>query len=116
MRRPVLFKRGEKQRTEISKPFPVPAPVGGLNALDSIADMDIRYASIMQNWWPTTKDIMVRKGYANHVTGLTAQVESLMPYISPAGTELLFAAEGTDFFDVTNAGAVGSAVVSSLNN
>jgi len=39
-----------------------------------------------------------------------------MPYISPSGTETLFAAEGTDFFDVTSAGAVGSAVVSSLTN
>ena len=116
MRKPVLFKAAENKRAEISRPISIPAPVGGLNALDSIAKMKSHFAVIMKNWWPTTKDIMVRKGYINHVTGLTAQVESLMPYVKPSGTETLFAAEGTDFFDVTSAGAVGAAVVSGLTN
>jgi len=116
MRKPTLLKVPEGSRRQVSKHYSVPAPVKGLNALDSIAHMDEEYAVIMKNWWPTTKDIMVRKGWADHVTGLTAQVESLMPYIKPDGTETLFAAEGTDFFDVTSSGAVGAAVVSSLTN
>jgi len=114
MRKPVLLKGGRRQR--VSTPTSVPAPVKGLNAIDSIAEMDSKYAAIMENWWPTTKDIMVRKGVTDHVTGISTQVESLMPYIKPDGTETLFAAENDAFYNVTSSGAVGAAVVSSLTN
>ena len=114
MRNPSILKVARKRGA--SKTFTVPAPVGGLNARDSVATMDPHYANIMQNWWPTTNDIMVRKGANDHVTGLSGQVESLMPYVKPDGTEALFAAEGTDFFDATTAGAVGAAVVSGVSN
>lgn len=116
MRKPVLLKQSEGGRRAVSRPSSVPAPVKGLNALDSVANMKPEYAVIMENWWPTTSDIMVRKGGDDHVTGFNGQVESLMPYIKPNGTETLFAAEGTSFFNVTAAGAVGAAVQSSLTN
>ncbi len=116
MRRPVLLKQSPGTRAELSRTRSIPAPVKGLNALDSVDNMAEEYAVIMENWWPTTKDIMVRKGIADHVTGLTAQVESLLPYIRPSGSNTLFAAEGTDFFNVSSAGSVGAAVQSSLSN
>jgi len=116
MRKPVLLKQAEQGRRQVSSTRSIPAPVKGLNALDSVASMNEEYAVIFKNWWPTTNDVQVRKGWDNHVTGLTAQVESLMPYVKPDGTETLFAAEGTDFFNVTSAGAVGAAVVTTLTN
>ena len=116
MRRPAILKQSPNSRRAVSSPSSVPAPVGGLNALDSIADMGAEFAVIMKNWWPTTSDIMVRKGQTAHVTGFSGQVESFMPYVKPDGTEALFCAEGTDFFDITTAGSVGAAVQSSLTN
>ena len=116
MRRPAILKQSPNSRRAVSSPSSVPAPVGGLNALDSIADMGAEFAVIMKNWWPTTSDIMVRKGQTAHVTGFAGQVESFMPYVKPDGTEALFCAEGTDFFDITTAGSVGTAVQSSLTN
>lgn len=112
MRNPSLLKVA--RRRGASRTATVPAPVGGLNARDSAATMQPEYANVMQNWWCTTKDIMVRKGANDHLTGMNGQVESLMPYVKPDGTETLFCAEGTDFFDATTAGAAGAAVQTSL--
>jgi len=90
--------------------------VGGWNARDSAANMPELDATILINWFPETTDIRVRKGYSTHVTGITGQVESLMVYNSPAGTQTLFAAAVDSFYNVTAAGAVGAAVVGSLSN
>ena len=70
----------------------------------------------MDNWFPQTSDIRVRRGYSSHVTGLGAQVQSLMAYNKSDGTQKLYAAAGTSIFNVTSAGAVGSAEVTSLTN
>ena len=110
------MRRPQTRTRQAARTATVSAPVGGWNARDSIADMPQEDAIELINWWPTTKDIRVRKGYTEHVTGLTGQVDSLMPYSAIDGTQALFAAEGTDFFDVTTPGAVGSAVQSGLSN
>lgn len=94
----------------------VPAPTLGWNKRDNIANMEPLDAVILDNWFPTPSDVMLRKGFDDHVTGITGQVESLMPYQTPAGTNTLFGAAGTSFYNVTSAGAVGAAVVSGLTN
>ena len=93
----------------------ITSPIGGLNARDSLAAMPPQDAVIMTNFFcsPTTVDL--RRGYTQWVTGLPNFVESLMPYLS-ATTPKLFAASGTAFYDVTNTGAVGAAVVTALTN
>lgn len=93
----------------------VPAPVGGLNARDAIANMPETDAIILDNWFAEPSDVGVRNGYSNWVTGLPGWVESLMHYNGPV-TKKLFAASGTAIYDVTSAGAVGAAVVSGLTN
>ena len=100
----------------VSQATAVPAPTGGWNARDNVADMSPEDALILENWFPTASDVMLRKGRTEFSTGLVNQVESLMPYQSPAGTNTLFAAAGTSFFDVTAGGAVGAAVVTGLTN
>jgi len=94
----------------------IPAPVSGLNDRDSIADMKPSEAVIMDNWWPYPSYLAIRKGSANHVTGLPATVETLVEYLPTTGGSTLFAAAGTAIYNVTTAGAVGAAVQTGLSN
>lgn len=114
MRKPALLRR--PQKTKIARQASIPAPVGGWNARDPIANMDPADAILLDNFFPSTSDVMLRKGADDHVTGISGQVESLMPYNNQAGTQQIFAAAGTAFYNVTSAGAVGAAVQSSLTN
>ena len=93
----------------------LPAPVGGLNFRDSIAKLKPTEALILDNYFPEASEVQLRRGYTAHVTGFADPVETLMEYSEPADRKL-FAASGTDIYDVTAAGAVGAAVVSSLTN
>lgn len=94
----------------------IPAPVGGINDRDSIADMPQSDAVIMENWWPYPSYLGIRKGSANHVTGLPATVETLVEYLPTTGGSTLFAAAGTAIYNVTTSGAVGAAVQTGLSN
>lgn len=107
--RPIVT-RARKAQARVAS---LPAPVGGWNARDSLANMKPTDAVVLENYFPTATNVTLRGGYQKHVTGLPAQVETLMPY-NGATTEKLFAASGTAFYDVTAAGAVGAAVVSGL--
>lgn len=93
----------------------IPAPVGGLNARDSIANMKPTDAVIMDNWVPGTTSVTIRQGYTAWMTGFANPVESLLTYQSVSAKKM-FAASGTAFYDATSAGAVGAAVVSGLSN
>jgi hypothetical protein len=93
----------------------LPAPIGGWNARDSLANMAPTDAVTLDNLFPGVSNVNLRGGYVKHATGLPGQVESLFSYAG-AATNKLFAASGTGFYDVTSAGAVGAAVVSGLTN
>lgn len=77
--------------------------------------MDEDYAILMDDWFPLTSDIMLRKGWDDHVTDITGQVETLMVWNGFTSSKMIGAA-GTAFYDVTSAGAVGAAVQSGLSN
>lgn len=94
----------------------IPAPVGGLNDRDSIADMKPSEAVVMENWWPYPSYLGVRKGYTNHVTGFSSAVETLVEYLPVTGVSTKFAAAGTSIYNVTTAGALGAAVQTGLTN
>jgi hypothetical protein len=113
MRRP---RRVNPSQVPVSRSYSAPAPVGGWNARDSLADMAADDAVILDNWIPGTDKCSVRKGHASHATGLTSAVESLMAYHPPTGTAKLFAAANSAVFDATASGAVGAAQFSSLTN
>ena len=93
----------------------VPAPIGGLNTRDATDLMQETDAIRLDNFFPARSFVQLRKGHSNHVTGIGAAVESLLPYNSGT-TSKLFAASGAFIYDVTSAGSVGSAEVSSLSN
>jgi hypothetical protein len=85
-------------------PVPIPAPVGGWNAIDPVANMDPKYAPILINWVPRTSWIELRAGYNAWCQGLGAlgPVETLMCYKPVSGTQFLFAACGDNIYNVSN--------------
>jgi len=111
----MLLQFARKPRTRVSDTDSLPAPVGGWNVRDALANMDKADAIILDNWFPGASDVMVRKGYTQWATGIGAQVETILPYNGPS-TQKLFAAAATNIYDVTSGGVVGAAVVTSLSN
>lgn len=80
----------------------VPAPVGGWDTRNALADMPIKNAVIMDNWFPDTERIILRKGTKVHVSGMNGPIESLIPYASLSGSGKLFAAVSGNLYDVTS--------------
>lgn len=103
-----------KPRAPANRVSTVPAPIGGLNARDSLAAMPPTDAVIMRNFWPQPYGCSVRKGYREHVTGLTTQVDSLAVWNGADGTSKMFGWAGADMYDVSSSGAVGAAIVTTL--
>lgn len=97
--------RTKGRRARVSSVISRPAPVKGWNARDPIAAMSPGEAIDLINFFPTTTDVVSRKGISNHVTGIGQQVESLMVYNTPSGTQTLFCAAGTNIYDVSGSSA-----------
>lgn len=93
----------------------VPAPVGGWNARDSLADMGSSDAVILKNWFPSTSELLLRFGYTQYSTGYPAQVETVMTYNGPTASKLLGISSG-NVYDATSGGAIGAAALSGLSN
>ena len=104
-----------RAKRNVAQPVSLPAPTGGWNARDSLANMSPLDAVALTNWYPATTECVQRNGYSNHVTGITGYVETLMAY-SGADTSELFAIANGNVYDVTTSGSVGSAVVTGLSN
>lgn len=98
-----------------SRTISLPAPVGGLNARDSYADMKATDAVKMENWFPIPMSVQLRAGYTVHSSGLGASVDTVMAY-NAGSTQKLIAVAGTNFYDVTAGGAVGAAVTTCTNS
>lgn len=94
----------------------IPAPVGGLNARDSLAQMGPDDAVALINYMPRTTSVELRYGYSRFATGMTGQSETLMAYSGGSTTKMFSANSGGRIYDVSSAGAVGAADVSSLTN
>jgi hypothetical protein len=89
------------------------APIGGLNARDSIANMAATDAVLMENWFPKTTSVDVRAGYMawNTFTGLA---HTIMVYSGVTSTKVFVCVKnGSTYsiYDGTSAGALSSAVV-----
>jgi hypothetical protein len=107
--------RSKGTKVQVSRSVSIPSPVGGWNARESLANMQPTDAVTLENWFPLTNELMLRKGYTQHATGITGQVESLLPYFAGATDELFAVASGS-FYDVSSSGAVGAAVVTGKTN
>ena len=108
MRQALRVANPARTRTSVVKT--VPAPTGGWNARDSLADMPMRDAVALDNFFPKPTYCEIRGGYANHVTGMTGGGKTLAVYNALSGTNKMFAATATQVYDASSAGAVGAAV------
>lgn len=87
----------------------IASPIGGWNARDALAMMPPTDAVKMENAFPNTTDVQLRKGSADHVTGISGKtVETLAAYNNATVSEL-YAFVNNAVYDVTTAGSVGSA-------
>ena len=97
--------RQAAQRRQISRTVSVPAPTGGWNTRDALAQQKPNEAVILDNFFCLPYAVRVRPGYSNFVTGLASTARSLMSYSPASGGARLFAAAGANMYDVSTTGA-----------
>lgn len=97
-----------RARQQVSVLKSNPAPVGGLNAYDSIADMKPIDALVLDNWYPRSSYVEIRSGHTSHATGMTGNGKTLMVYNGLNGNSTLYCSTATGVYDVSNIGAVGA--------
>jgi hypothetical protein len=110
--------RRNAPRAQIGRGASIPAPVGGWDAVSALADMPEDRAVALENWFPSTGDVRVRRGHRIHASGMGSDVvESLMPYngLTSVSSKLFAATDGT-IYDATAADAATSAVTGLTNN
>jgi hypothetical protein len=115
MLRPIRNNGGKVQTSRGSS---IPAPVGGWDAVSSLADMPEDRAVVLDNWFPSTGDVRVRRGHRSHAVGMgSGVVDSLMVYhgLTSAASKM-FAATGGVIYDVSSSGTGSSSVTSLSNN
>ena len=79
----------------------LPAPIGGWNVRDSIANMDTLDAVTLTNFFPTVNNVVLRGGYTQYSTGITGQVQTLLSYSSGASDKLFAIAWRCGFRDLS---------------
>ena len=100
----------------VNKPASIAAPVGGLNAKDSLVAMPEGDAIIMQNWWPQPYGCTVRKGYQEWATGMPAEVGTIAPWAAATGQQKLFAWSGNNVYDISIPGPAVTTPITGLSN
>lgn len=98
-----LYQKAQRAR---SKAISLPSPVGGWNAIDSIAAMPPKDAVLMVNWFPLTTSVTLRSGYENWATGISGQVESLLAYSGASVNALFGINKNGSVYDVTVQGPI----------
>lgn len=114
MRTP-LRQKNRLARGQTASTQTIPAPVGGWNARDALAQMPPTDAVILENWFPGTSYCQIRGGYTSHATGMTGNGKTLATYNALSGTNSMFAYTASGIYDVTSAGAVGASKLTRTN-
>jgi len=85
----------------------IPTPVGGWNVMSSLDNMPPADAVILDNMFPETSAVRLRRGYNEHIdTGETDPVKTLMEYAGGDNIQLLACVAGK-VFDVSD-GAIAA--------
>lgn len=105
-----------KERLGTSFTANIPAPTGGWNTRDSLAEMAPLDAPTLDNWVVRAGQCQLRGGSAPFATGLGTKVKSLFQYNSPDTTKNKhFACVDAGIYDITAGGAVGATVMALTN-
>lgn len=104
--------RGQVNGREVSRTYSLPAPVGGLNARDSVANMPSDDAITLDNWFPRPTDVAVRNGYTSFAT-FTGLCKTVIVYNGVVATKVFVAVDTTNdaIIDATSGGAISTPVV-----
>ena len=110
--------RRNRRRQAVAQGTSLPAPTGGWDAVNSLADMPEDRAVVLDNWVPYPDDVRVRRGSQPHATGLgSGVVESLLVYNGLTNaTSKMFAGANSRIYDVTSSGAASASVTGLSNN
>jgi len=114
MRTP-LRQKGRIGQAQTSSTQTIPAPVGGWNARDALAEMPPTDAVALENWFPRTSYCEVRGGYTTHATGMTGNGKTLAVYNALSGTNTMYCYTASGIYDVSAAGAVGASKLARTN-
>jgi len=95
----------QRAKQNTARTTSVPAPLGGWNARDSLANMQPMDAVQMVNFFPTPTDVQLRRGWSEKSTGITGQVNTVITYPLGTGYEL-FAVAGSKIWDASASTAV----------
>lgn len=93
----------------------IAAPIGGLNARDSIADMPETDAIVLDNWLPDPTEVRVREGSEYFADCGSHAIETIMPYNGPV-TKKLFAVSVDGIYNITAGGHIASAAIATPTN
>lgn len=92
----------------------VPAPVGGWNARDALAQMKPTDAIRLVNWYPRPTYCESRGGCSDYLTALGASGKSLMNWSGPS-TNKFFVGTSAGIYDASSAGVAGAVVAACTN-
>jgi len=96
-----------------SRSTTLPAPIGGLNARDSVANMPAQDAVMLDNWFPRSTDVVTRGGYDSWNT-FTGLCQTILVYTGPTSTKIFPCIKNGSTYSImdgTSSGAVSTAVV-----
>ena len=99
--------RGPINRGQRARSIPIPAPVGGWNARDSLSAMEATDAVRLDNLFPGFGKVSLRKGFSSYATGMSSTVKTLVEFIAGANRKFIAAANGR-IWDISSAGAATS--------
>ena len=103
-------------RQSLGRRASLPAPVKGWNTRDALSGMTPHYAVKLENMFPDRGRIELRRGYSEHATGLGFQAVETLFALNSGTRQKLFGFAGANAYDVTGAGAVGTALKTGLDS
>jgi len=92
--------------TNLARPLRIPAPIGGWNTSSSLADMAPTDAIYLDNFFPRTSDVILRKGRQKVASVPEGEsVRTVLGYKGVNGQVNLFAATEKGIYDITDGGS-----------
>lgn len=113
--RVALLDRSNQIRGTVTSTANLPAPMGGWNTRDALAEMPTLNATLLDNWFPRAGQCVLRGGSVASSTGMAGTVKTLAQYQPAGGTSKFYGVTDAGIYDITAGGAVG-AVAQALTN
>jgi len=98
-----MFQGTAQAQSPSSDGVSIPAPIGGVNAVDPLSSMPSTDAIYLYNLIHSQYGLKVRRGYRAWVTGLTGgAVRTLIPYTRTGGANEFYACTPSGIWDISS--------------